>query len=132
VRSQDTGDIAETLAEAMQHKIRSTRGTDAGGQWWRCCNTLLARLWGAACGVPGSLLPLWRFVYLKFCIDKVYFILRMVTAGYVTDLVGFFFFLILLHSIVTAHETIFWEKNLWESVVLPQDSWRLSSGHHVL
>lgn len=107
MRDQETGDIVETLAEAesMRHKIQSTHGTDGGGAvvatprvlfWFWSCQ---GPAWGTACGVHGKSTPLWLFVYLKFCINKVYFILRMVTAGYVTDLVGFFLNFITLYCV---------------------------------
>lgn len=54
----------------------------------------------------------------------------MVIAGYVAYLVGFLFliyyiFLVCLCVLVSAHVMILWEKTVWESVLLPQDSWRL-------
>lgn len=70
MRKQETGDIAETLAEAesMQHKTQSTRGTDreavvvmpAGSG---VCQGLS---WGTACGVHGE-----STAFVAFCTLKV-------------------------------------------------------------
>lgn len=55
----------------------------------------------------------------------------MAIAGYVTYLAGFLFLIyyilciVCLCVLVSAHVMVLWEKTVWESVLLPQDSWRL-------